>query len=175
MAKVLKIFIAVLMATSFIKGQVSAENLPSANLDVSVSNKQVGNGYEYDYRFKNTGDKALIQFTILTPEQQAGSGQMPIIKECWVPTGWTGQATTMGNQTTMVVWVSTGNPGSDLAPGAEVGGFGFISDSSSGKASFSARDSSMAELKGDTTGPAVGGGTGATDGTAKGNVVCQTK
>jgi len=175
MKKVLKGIMTVLVATWPIKGNLSAENLPPANLNVSATATQVGNGYEYDYRFKNTGDKTLIQFNILTPEQRAAAGQMPIIKECWVPAGWTGQVTTMGNQTTMVVWVSSGNPGSDLAPGAELSGFGFISDASSGKANFTARDSSMAEYQGDTTGPAVGAGTGATDGTAKGNVLCQTR
>lgn len=128
-----------------------SEGTPPANLHVTATTNPTSDGHEYKYIVKNVGDKALMRIQIFTPADQA-RGQMPVIKKCWAPKGWTGSAST-NPQDFIVVWGSTGQ--GDLASGKELSGFGFTTDAGPGVITITASDVTMAMFEGQTTGPSV--------------------
>jgi len=129
------------------------QNEPPSNLQVSATSNQSSDGYEYDYKFKNVGDKDLMRIQLFTPEEQT-HGRMPAIRKCWAPKGWMGSAS-KNPMNTIIIWVANGNAGGDLPPGQELAGFGFVSDASPGTVTLTASDVSMAMFKGQTSGPSV--------------------
>jgi hypothetical protein len=157
-----------LIGTTFVPPLFS-ESTPPANLQVTATTSPTSDGHEYNYKVKNVGDKALMRIQIFTPADQA-RGQMPVVKKCWTPKGWTGSAST-NPQDFIVVWVSAGK---DLPPGKELSGFGFTTDAEPGVITITASDVTMAMSEGQTTGPSVKPAGGAKTTTSI-SVDCQTR
>jgi len=157
----------------FMSSPLWCQNEPPSNLQVLATSNQSADGYEYDYKFKNVGDKDLMRIQIFTPEEQT-HGRMPTIRKCWVPKGWVGTATT-NPMNTLIIWGANGNAGGDLPPGRELAGFGFISDAGPGTMTLTASDVSMAMFKGQTSGPSVDTTAASNYNAPSASIDCETK